>query len=148
MAIVAAYMVARSHPIRIAYHLHRMQAAHEAIWAEPTTATTDGTPLYGTDELFDRHAYHRERLVDLGCYFHAVYEMENLPDDDEEDSIHSALWKLMTTTFPESDQLTLLTKRNVMEVWDLPSRRVQWEAFVKKHNVPDFRERFMTEAED
>ena len=121
-----------------------MQAAHNAIHSKPTTVTPSGLVGFGSKELFDRHNYHRDRLVDLGHYFHATYKMENLPKT--EDGVHSALWKLVTSHFPDSSLPTLSWPDNVLDVWDIPARRQDWDAFVKKHNVSDFKQRFMPGA--
>ncbi len=34
-----------------------------------------------------------------------------------------------------------------LDVWDRPERRAEWEAFVRKHNVPDFLGRYANTVE-
>lgn len=121
-----------------------MQAADDAIHAEPSFVTPDGLVGYGSQELFERHDYHRDRLVELGYYFHATYQMENIPDSAE--GVHNALWRLVMAKFPDSRHPTLSHPDNVLEVWDLSSRRADWDAFVTKHNVADFNDRFMDDS--
>ena len=146
LVVVAVCVVVSSRSSRIRHHLHRMQIAHDAIYAEPSTVTPEGLVGYGSQELFDRHDYHRDRLVELGYYFHATYEMENIPDSEE--GVQNALWKLVMASFPDSRHPTLSHPDNVLEVWDVSSRRPDWDAFVKKHDVSDFKDRFMGDAEN
>lgn len=136
--VVAAYFAINYRRFLIWYHLNRMQTAREEIYEKPSTVGPGGLVGYGSQELFDRRDHHRDRLVDLGYLFHATYEMENVPDTDE---AHRELWQQVTAAFPDNRHVTLSYPDNALEVWDAPSRRDAWEAFVKKHNVANFADR-------
>ncbi len=90
-----------------------------------------------------RYEQSRDRLVDLGYFFHNVYNMDQLPDEGD---ISERLFELIGQHFPPSPHCTVGYPTNTLIVWDVQSRRPEWDAFVKEHNVPDFRERFMQET--
>lgn len=140
MLLVVAVVCSPS--FRIRYHLNRMQAAHHSIHSEPSTVSSEGLVGYGSQELLERHDYHRDRLVDLGYYFHETYAMENIPVSGDE--VHNTLWNLVRSSFPDSPLPTMEYPGNVLEVWDTPSRHTEWDQFVEKHNVSDFEVKFMT----
>lgn len=142
LATIATCLALNSRAVRIQYHLKRMQAVHDEIHAEPSTISPEGFAGYGSKELFDLHDHHRDRLVALGYYFHATYQMENVPDSVE--GVHRVLWQRVVASFPDNPHTTLSVPDNILNVWDAPSRRADWDAFVKKHNVPDFEEQLLS----
>jgi hypothetical protein len=131
-------------PLQIAYHRRALERLHEEIYAEPSV-TSGGLVGYGDGDQFERQDYHCQRLAELGYFFHKRYEMENLPDTGE---VHRAFWRLVQKEFPDRRYPTLSYPDNVLEVWDLAEYEPKWDAFVEKHNVPGFAERFMEQTND
>lgn len=145
IVLVSVVAITFSEPsVQIRYHLWAMGSFHKRIYATPSVVSPEGLVGYGSQELFDRHDFHRDRLVELGYYFHARYETENLPHAD---GVHSTLARLVWAAFPDSQHPTLSHPENVLEVWDLSIRQKEWGAFVEKHNVADFVERFMAKTD-
>ena len=142
LLVVAVCIVVNSPSVRVRYHVNRMQAVQDTIYAKPSGVSSEGLVGYGSQELFDRRDYHRDRLVELGYYFHQSYHMDNLPYSV--DGVQSAFWKLLQASFPDSPLPTMSYPGNVVGVWDIPSRRTEWDRFVEKHNVSDFEVKFMT----
>jgi hypothetical protein len=141
--VLAAIIVAVNWTrLRVAYHKHSLERIHQQIYAEPT-ATSGGLVGYGSAKLFDKQDYHCARLAALGYFFHQIYEMENLPDTGE---VHSAFWRLVQEEFPNRRYTTLAYPDNVLEVWDLAEHESRWSTFVRKHNVADFVDRFMSDS--
>lgn len=142
--IVATIAVTvRSESFRIWYHKRAMRSAHDAVYSSPSTITAEGLVGYGNNELFDLHRYHRDQLVELGYYFHARYEISSLPDVD---GVQTAFWKRVYSEFSGSPDFTLSRSDNVLDVWDYPSQRAAWDAFVEKYNVADFVELYMRDS--
>jgi len=141
--VVAMCLVASSPAFRIRYHLYRIQAVEDEIYAEPSGVSPEGLVGYGSQELFDKRDHHRDRLVELEYYFHQTYVMENLPVSSDE--VSTALWKRVQASFPDSKLPTMQYPGNVIEVWDIPSRRETWDRFVEKYNVSDFEAKFMAD---
>ena len=131
-------------PLQIVYHRRALEKLHEEIYSEPEP-TSFGMVAYGKGDQFERQGKHCQRLAELGYFFHKRYAMENLPDTGE---VHSAFWRLIQTEFPGRRYPTLEYPDNVLEVWDLAEYEPEWDAFVAKHNVPDFAERFMQPTND
>ncbi len=142
IAAIIAFVVSK--PLQIEYHKYALERLHEEIYAEPTV-TSGGLLGYGDGDQFERQEEHCRRLAALGYFFHKRYEMEHLPDTGE---VHSAFWRLVQKEFPKRRYPTLSYPDNVLEVWDLAEYQPKWDAFVAKHNVPDFVARFMTRTED
>jgi hypothetical protein len=134
-----------SRPLQIAYHRRALERLHQDIYAEPSVVTLDGLVGYGDSNQFERHDKHCDRLADLGYFFHKRYEMDNLPNTGE---VHNAFWRLLQEAFPNRRYPTLSSADNVLKVWDLAEYEQKWDAFVAKHNVPDFSHRFMTQTDD
>lgn len=131
--------VVLSTPIQIEYHKYALERLHEDIYAKPTDFS-GGLIGYGDGDQFERQDRHCNRLAALGYFFHQRYEMENLPDTG---GVHGAFWRLVQKEFPNRRYPTLSYPDNVLEVWDRAECKPAWDAFVAKHNVPDFADRFM-----
>ena len=139
LALVPIALLVVSKPLQIEYHRYALERLHDEIFAEPTVYS-GGLVGYGSLDQLERQDKHCLRLAALGYFFHRRYEMENLPDTDE---VNSAFWRLIQKEFPDRKYPTLSCPDNVLEVWDLAEYKPKWDAFVAKHNVPDFMERFM-----
>jgi hypothetical protein len=142
VVVIATIAVALNwRPLQIEYHKYALERLHEAIHATPTSTMGDLVG-YGNGDQFKQQEEHCNRLVALGHFFHKCYEMENLPDTGD---VHSAFWRLVQKEFPNRRYPLLSYPDNVLEVWDLALYESEWDAFVKRHNVPDFAKRFMTQ---
>ena len=144
LPLAGATAIIFSKPLQVTYHRRALGRLYEEIYAEPSV-TSGGLIGYGDGDQFERQDRHCQRLAELGYFFHERYEMENLPDTGE---VHSAFWRLVQKEFPDRRYPTLSYPNNVLEVWDLAEHKPQWDAFVAKHNVPDFAEQFMEQTND
>jgi hypothetical protein len=139
--IAGCLIVVFSRPFQIAYHTRALERLHQEIYAKPSTVP-GGLAGFGDKDQFDRQDQHCQRLVELGYFFFKRYEMNNLPDVE---GVHKAFWQLVQREFSGSRYHSLSYPHNVLEVWDLAEHQAQWDAFVLKHDVPDFVDRFMNQ---
>jgi hypothetical protein len=70
--VCATALVLSSARFRIGYHNWAMQRSWDAVYVEPDTVT-NGLAGYSLDELRDRYAHHRQRLVELGAVNQRIY---------------------------------------------------------------------------
>lgn len=133
-----------SRPLQVEYHKYSLERLHEAIYDEPTV-TSGGLVGYGDGDQFERQEQHCNRLATLGYFFHKRYEMDKLPDTGE---VNSAFWRLVQKEFPNRRYPTLSYPDNVLEVWDLAEYEAKWDAFVERHNLPDFADRFILQTDN
>ena len=118
-----------------ARQIQKGYSAWESLLAELTGASTVPS---------DRYRYHRDALVEL-CYFeHRMFRFKHI---ESSTPASKRLWEIATA---DEDLANLHTTGTtsaepfVIEVWDTPDQIPGWEGFVRKYDVPDFEERYLT----
>ncbi|MEZ6096773.1 MAG: hypothetical protein R3C03_21535 [Pirellulaceae bacterium] len=133
VAIIVAVVFYR--PVKIGYHRYSLERIHDNIYGEPT-AFANGLVGFGNASQIERLEMHCNQLAALGYFFHKKYEMEKLP---KANGVHSALWRIVQSEFPDSRYPTLSYPSNVLEVWDLPECEGKWDEFVEPPQRAGFR---------
>jgi len=132
--VVVFSTILLSRPIETAYHVYALNRLHARISAS-ATRTKDGFEIIGGNGEFKEQEWHCTRLAALGHFFHAIYELEKLPDTNE---IHRTFWNLVQKEFPDRRYVSLTYPTNILEVWDTTRNQAEWEAFVNRCNTEDF----------
>jgi hypothetical protein len=140
----AAVLILSSSRFQIRHHTQAMQRALDETYAAPDTVD-NGLVGYTLGETYDRYTYHRQRLIELGAVRERNFVFKHLrsPTDQSSHLIKLMLssnrpeaidWESPHPSDPEPMQLT---------VWCFTGDSDAWDAFVEKHDVPDYRTRFM-----
>jgi hypothetical protein len=132
--------------IAILYHKQLIALADRRMHAinGAQMAGESGRGLGDSSKWYARRQYHLGRLVALGYYFHASYRMENLPNTQR---MHSGILFSGMKTFPIRPywMITEVNGCMVIDVYDFPEFKSQWDAFAKQNNDPKFAGRFADE---
>jgi hypothetical protein len=128
-------------PVSIWCHKRALAAANEGLHAAMAAERSGGTGERHSSEWAERRKYHCERLVELGYFFHQSYEMDNLPDTD---TVYYAIMDRWMREFPTSPYSVMAATDYVFDVYDLAESKPRWDAFVKRYNVADFSDRFVS----
>lgn len=108
----------------VGYHLWRLNHA----WENMTEVGVDVTDAVAAYE------HHLRQLRILGYFFHERYEFDNLSEGPE---VHRWLWQQIVRAFPDNRHVTLSYPNNVLEVWDIPARRDDWDRFFVETNCAE-----------
>lgn len=119
---------------KIAHHLREMKRAREAMFGERVTTLEGLTGHKIVASAEKQYEYHRQRLVELGYYFHRDFRFAQVPE-----SMHGRLFRRAVSQFPGNDHITLSWPDNVMSVWDRVETRKEWERFYQRNNVASFK---------
>jgi len=132
LAVIALTVVASPFVGRwglIAWHAYRMRAAFGKAGTSP-------------GGYFQRYEESREKLVDLGYLARKEFRLKHILVPSEESH---KFWSLSLKVSPGSAHITMSGDEpetpDALIVWDRPDRMTEWERFVSKYDVPDYRER-------
>lgn len=147
--VLIALMLQR--PLRIAFHVYRYELALQemSVPQKPSpirslllslmTGGGDSSDLYS--DCIDGSL---ARLVELGYLRHREFVFKHVAAPCDEGK---ALWRLVEKEFPGNLYVAGSWPETPepfrLSVWERPPRMAEWEAFVAKYDVPDFRERYM-----
>ena len=100
---------------------------------------------YGNADAYERYDYHRQKLVNLGAAVERHYRFNHLRVHTEECKHFSRLLLSgphpdcidFESPYPDKPEPMSLT------VWCNPADASAWDDFIAKHDVPDYRQRFM-----
>ena len=150
-SIVVVYIVVVYTPaFRIHYHRWQMARAGQQRFSNPDV-TPDGLVSYACGDAYQKYEYHREKLVELGDICRRHYKFKHLFVPTPESKHFSTLLLSgpcpnhidFSSPYPNKPELMQLT------VWCYVMDANAWDDFVAKHDVSDYRERFMpTEKEE
>jgi hypothetical protein len=142
-------------PLQIAYHRWQMERGRAYSNGEDAgfgagfllwTDAVDG--ITGANMHFEHHL---KRLAELGTIRHKVYRLRHVergPGAEDGSYVfvfakHVCRLPCLRATSPMPDK----PRPMVLEVYNEWPDSAAWDEFVAAHDVPDFRERFMKEAE-
>ena len=132
--------------IAILYHKQGIAFADRRIHAINVAqmAGGSGRELGSTSKWYARRQHHLGRLVALGYYFHASYQMDNLPNKTR---MQSGILFSGMKTFPIRPYWSIPATGDciVIDVYDFPEFKSQWDAFAQQNNDPKFAGRFADE---
>ena len=121
-------------PIAIACHKFGIALADGRIQAiNVAEIAGTGHDLGRTGKWYARRVHHCDRLVALGYFFHESYQMDKLPNSP---SMHHAVLNWGMNTFPIRPYWSIGSNEDhiVIDVYDFPEFKSQWDAFAQKHN--------------
>jgi hypothetical protein len=134
--------------VRVRYHDAQMKKAYQE-QVENQSVSHDGLGGFEVGEPTARFEYHRDRLVELGTVVHKYYEFRHLRTSTPESShfnrvllmekpVKSIEW---TGKYSPAENPVPLS----YTVWCYAADASSWDAHFAKHDVPDYKRRFMTE---
>jgi hypothetical protein len=86
---------------------------------------------FAIDDTMTEQVRHRDRLVDLGLFFHKTYSPDPQSIAPEP---HGQLFDALVKAFPDN-HLWMLSLGNTLEVWDLKKNEADWDAFAHRHSL-------------
>jgi hypothetical protein len=127
-----------------------MARAWQQRFANPSPVDSNGLISYPCGDAELQYEYHRQQLVELGDILERHYAFKHLQVPTCESKHFSQLllsgscpshidFNSAYPNKPESMQLT---------IWCRPGDANAWDEFVAKHDVSDYRERFMPGEEE
>ncbi|MCA9110394.1 MAG: hypothetical protein KDA52_10625 [Planctomycetaceae bacterium] len=146
--IIAAYAVSRTHSFQAKYHRYRMEAAWNAMYAEPDTFQ-DGLVGYTVDHESEKYEFHRGQLVSLGVLRKVQHEFKHINTQSNESQ--DILRRLQVfgpqlidfaAPYPSSPEPMKVT------VWVDAAHVLEMTQFFKESDIPNYRKRFMTDEEN
>jgi hypothetical protein len=102
--------------LEITYRLRQLERLNR----EDLVVTEGG---YAIDETRDMVVFHRDRLTELGVFFHKTYRLGTLDRNARSDLVHA-----LERQFPENKYWEL-TNDNVLHAWDFTTRESAWDSF-------------------
>ena len=142
LIVCAGVVVVNLRVVRVAYHEWQMERAHRAYLAGPTTASGGIEVSAEAEEDYERH---RQALVVLGAIVERHYDLQNLRTHTEESTDFSR--RLVSGNCPEhvdfESPYPYESEPMQLTVWCKPAAASEWDEFTAKHDVADYRERFM-----
>lgn len=146
--VLIALMLQR--PLRIAFHVYRYELAFQemSVSKKPSPIRPLLLSLMTGGDSSDLYSDCIEgsppRLVELGYLSHRKFVFKHIASSCDEGK---ALWRLVEKEFPGNLYVAGSWPGTPepfhLSVWERPHRMAEWEAFVSKYDVPDFRERYM-----
>ncbi len=142
LIVCAGVVVVNLRVVRVAYHEWQMERAHRAYLAGPTTASGAIDVSVEAEEDYERH---RQALVDLGAIVEHHYDLQHLRTRTEESKDFSR--RLLSGDCPEHVDFEAPypyeSEPMQLTVWCKLAAASEWDEFIAKHDVADYRERFM-----
>ena len=150
LVVVGAAVVINTRPVQVRYHNWQMQRAWHQMYSNPLPPKGDGLIAYAPGEALQRYEYHRQRLVALGDVAERHYTFKHLKVRTDESNHFSKLIlrgprpKCIDFSSPYPTEPPATSKPMQLTVWCSPADTADWDEFVAKHDVADYRDRFMT----
>ena len=124
----AILLLAFRRDIAIAYHRHAMGRARAKIYEVGPSG--DQMPWI---ESYERH---RDRLVRLGYLARKEFPLSVRPPET------NRLWRQLSAEFPDNSHAVMKTTEwggteNTIIVWDRPHRMAEWDAAIRRLDVPE-----------
>lgn len=145
-------------PLLIAHHRKGLTSARDRMEAncyQPTRLERLYGRLFIPDPfvenwgLLGHYGYHVRRLVELGAMERREFQMTHVAaSSDEASALMEAAWVAFPDGYASWSQGSAALERLKITVCDEPDQMVEWERFLSAHDVPDFRDRFMTPGDE
>ncbi len=100
----------------------------ESLWSSLPRISEDG---FAIDDTMTEQFRHRDRLVDLGIFFHKTYSPDPQSIAPEP---HGQLFDALVKAFPDN-HLWMLSLDNTLEAWDLKKNETDWDLFAHRHSL-------------
>lgn len=139
--VLVAVGVLAWRPLAIEYHKRALERTNVRLLRASTAEAIAGIGSSSETEsgrLAVAQGYHCDSLVKLGYFFHDSYEMDKVPVSIESHSLLVLLWPTASPNYRYASLSSDLT----FDVYDLPSRRSDWESFIRRNNRPNLVSRF------
>lgn len=139
IAFVIGVLVVSSASFQIWYHTWQMNRAWNAQFNKPVS--DNGLMGY---ELDERYPYHRQKLVQLGAIRELHYRLNHiLVPSSEGGDFHKRLLSNHPPCIDFVADCPAVPEPAELTVWCYPGDADAWDQFIAKHDVPDYKARFI-----
>ena len=128
--------------LSIAYERWAMNSAYNQLFGNPqpigTGLAAHDVSGIDVDAVMSRYTRHRQRLVELGCFFHLRKSIPHLAVTTDENSHRhrSDFVERMGNQFPQHKHY-YLARDGTFEVWDIAENETEWRVFLATEQKRD-----------
>ena len=134
---------------KVSYHKRKMKQAFEDRFGPLDEVASNGLVGYSEGEATERYEFHRKQLVELGAVFKLDYNLNYLSRPSDEGSHFTK--HFMVTMHDHCIDYRCPSPSKVqpmaLTVWVYPEQKKLWDDLVAERDVPNYREKYMTEKE-